>query len=99
MNILTVNLCRLGVDYIDDVIVELSNLHRGIFFLQEVSAWPSGDAIIIHGWTLIHEQGFPAALLLPSKYRGDIRWAMVAGVHACAVLGTVGFISSYMPDV
>ena len=98
MNILSINVCRTPWDRVQELICELSSLHLGIFCLQEVSAWPSEEEVRIHGWTLVHKLCSPAALLIPAKYV-DMCWTGTRGVHACAVIGCVGGISSYLPDV
>ena len=98
INILSLNVHRLNWDHVEELVLGLSSLHFGVFLLQEVSSWPSSQDARIHKWSLVHTHGAPSALLIPRIYN-DIRWTGGFAMHACAVVGNVGCISSYLPDV
>eukprot|EP00973_Karenia_brevis_P007536 1020047-Karenia_brevis.AAC.1 len=56
------------------------------------------EEFIILGWTAQHTAGNPSAVLIPDFLNGAVVWMGSHRMHSFILLGSIGIVSTYLPD-
>ena len=99
LNVVGCNVCRCASENIEELLTDLRNARHGTYCLQEVHSWSEGSELVITDSSVYRNAGSPSAIVIPTDLGFSVRWSGGACMHTMVLIGCVGVISSYMPDI